>query len=89
MPQSLTRLWAIFFKIGFTIGGALPLWLLAGYCFNETSVYQHANAIAGINMTAIWIPVVLAIMSMVAIHFYPISDDNVNDINRQLDEIRV
>jgi GPH family glycoside/pentoside/hexuronide:cation symporter len=40
-------------------------------------------------MTAIWIPVVLAIMSMVAIHFYPISDDNVNDINRQLDEIRV
>ncbi|WP_254302353.1 hypothetical protein, partial [Citrobacter braakii] len=33
--------------------------------------------------------IALAIISMIIIQVYPISDKNVNDINRQLDEIRV
>ena len=40
-------------------------------------------------MTAVWIPIALAAISMVIIHVYPISDKHVTDINRQLDEIRV
>lgn len=79
----------LFFKIGFTIGGAIPLWLLAVYGFNETGAQQSANAIDGIIVTAVWIPIVLAFISMIVIHIYPISDKHVTDINRQLDEIRV
>ena len=40
-------------------------------------------------MTAVWMPIVLAAISMIIIQLYPISDKNVTEINRQLDEIRV
>ena len=40
-------------------------------------------------MTAVWIPITLAIVSMIIMQVYPISDKNVTDINRQLDEVRV
>lgn len=85
----INAIMGLFFKVGFTIGGAVPLWLLALYGFNEAGVHQHANAIAGINMTAIWIPIFLAFVSMIVIQLYPISDENIADINRRLDEIRV
>ncbi len=84
----INAIMGLFFKIGFTIGGAVPLWLLAVYGFNETGIHQNENAIAGINMTAIWIPIVLAFVSMIVIQLYPISDKNITDINRRLDEIR-
>lgn len=33
----INAIMGLFFKIGFTIGGAIPLWLLAVYGFNESS----------------------------------------------------
>ncbi|WP_205599088.1 MFS transporter [Aeromonas rivipollensis] len=84
----INAIMGLFFKIGFTIGGAVPLWLLASYGFNQTDVLQNANAIAGINMAAIWIPIVLAAVSMIIMQMYPISDEKMIDINRQLDEKR-
>ena len=85
----INAIMGLFFKIGFTIGGAIPLWLLAAYGFSETGAQQSANAIDGIIMTAVWMPIVLAAISMIIIQLYPISDKNVTEINRQLDEIRV
>ncbi|MBZ7507447.1 MFS transporter [Klebsiella michiganensis] len=84
----INAIMGLFFKIGFTIGGAIPLWLLAVYGFNETGAQQSASAIDGIIMTAVWIPIALAIVSMIIMQVYPISDKNVTDINRQLDEVR-
>lgn len=40
-------------------------------------------------MTAVWLPVALAAISMVIIQVYPITDKYISDINRQLDELRV
>ena len=85
----INAIMGLFFKIGFTLGGAIPLWLLAAYGFNEKGVQQSANAIDGIIITAIWAPVMLAAISMIIIQVYPISDKHVTDINRQLDEVRV
>lgn len=85
----INAIMGLFFKIGFTIGGAIPLWLLAAYGFSETGAQQSVSAIDGIIMTAVWIPIILAIVSMIIIQLYPISDKNVTEINRQLDEIRV
>lgn len=85
----INAIMGLFFKVGFTLGGAIPLWLLAAYGFNEVAAQQDAKAIAGINMTAIWIPIALAFVSMIVIQCYPISDKNITDINRQLDEIRI
>lgn len=85
----INAIMGLFFKIGFTIGGAIPLWLLAAYGFSETGAQQSANAIDGIIMTAVWIPIALSVVSMIVIQLYPISDKNVTEINRQLDEVRV
>jgi GPH family glycoside/pentoside/hexuronide:cation symporter len=84
----INAIMGLFFKIGFTLGGAIPLWFLAAYGFNETAAHQHANALAGINLTAIWIPAVLALVSMIIMQLYPISDKDVAEINQQLDEKR-
>jgi len=85
----INAIMGLFFKVGFTIGGAIPLWLLAAYGFNEKGVQQSANAIDGIIITAIWVPIMLAAIAMIVIQVYPISDKHVTDINRQLDEVRV
>ncbi|CAG9297833.1 MFS transporter [Celerinatantimonas diazotrophica] len=84
----INALMGIFFKIGFTLGGAIPLWFLAAYGFNEHSTTQHADAIFGINVTAIWIPIILAFISMIIMHIYPISDADIKDINKKLDAKR-
>ncbi|MNG00116.1 putative symporter YagG [compost metagenome] len=78
----------LFFKVGFTLGGAVPLWFLAAYGFDGDADRQTAGALAGINMTAIWIPAALAVVSMIVMHFYPLSDKDVERINKQLDEKR-
>lgn len=84
----INAIMGLFFKIGFTLGGAVPLWFLAAFGFNETSATQHVHALSGINLTAIWIPVVLAVISMVIMQLYPISDKDVENINTQLDAKR-
>lgn len=84
----INAIMGLFFKIGFTLGGAVPLWFLAAFGFNETSATQHVHALSGINLTAIWIPVVLAVISMVIMQLYPISDQDVENINTQLDAKR-
>lgn len=84
----INAIMGLFFKIGFTLGGALPLALLSVFHFNEAAATQTANAIAGINVTAIWIPAALAIVSMIIMQFYPISDKDIVDINTQLDAKR-
>lgn len=84
----INAIMGLFFKIGFTLGGAVPLWFLAAFGFNEKSATQHVHALSGINLTAIWIPVVLAVISMVIMQLYPISDKDVENINTQLDAKR-
>jgi GPH family glycoside/pentoside/hexuronide:cation symporter len=84
----INAIMGLFFKIGFTLGGALPLYLLTAFKFNETAAHQSAAALSGINLTAIWIPALLAIVSMIVMQLYPISDKDVVEINRQLDAKR-
>ena len=84
----INAIMGLFFKIGFTIGGAVPLWILAAYRFDGTAAKQTLSAIAGINITAIWIPIALAVVTMIIIQLYPISDKDVVEINHQLDKQR-
>lgn len=84
----INAIMGLFFKIGFTLGGAVPLWVLAAYGFDGNAMVQTASALSGINLTAIWVPAALAIVSMVVMAFYPLSDKDVADINKKLDESR-
>ncbi|WEG11113.1 MFS transporter [Pullulanibacillus sp. KACC 23026] len=84
----INAIMGLFYKIGFTLGGAIPLWVLAAYGFNGNAVKQSAGALAGINLTAIWIPSALAIVSMIIMALYPLTDRDVDNINKQLDDSR-
>nr|WP_307784752.1 MFS transporter [Neobacillus cucumis] len=84
----INAIMGLFFKIGFTLGGAVPLWFLAAYGFNGNADKPTAIALSGINITAIWIPAALAIVSMIVMALYPLSDKDVEDINKKLDASR-
>ncbi|MET3545054.1 MULTISPECIES: MFS transporter [Paenibacillus] len=84
----INAIMGLFFKIGFTIGGAVPLWFLAAYGFDEHADHQTALAVSGINTTAIWIPAALAVVAMIVMKLYPLSDKDVDSINKQLDAKR-
>ncbi|TCN27484.1 MFS transporter [Mesobacillus foraminis] len=84
----INAIMGLFFKIGFTLGGAIPLWVLAAYGFDGNAVKQTASALSGINLTAIWIPIALAIVAMIVMALYPLSDKDVRDINKKLDAFR-
>ncbi|MED4226245.1 MFS transporter [Neobacillus cucumis] len=84
----INAIMGLFFKIGFTLGGAVPLWFLAAYGFNGNADKQTAIALSGINITAIWIPATLAIVSMIVMALYPLTDQDVKDINKKLDASR-
>ena len=76
------------FPIRFAIGGAVSLWILASCGFDGDAATQSAAAVSDINLTMIWIPVVLAVVAMFFIGRYPLTDADVEKINRQLDESR-
>ncbi|ULT59500.1 MFS transporter [Neobacillus drentensis] len=84
----INAIMGLFFKIGFTLGGAIPLWFLAAFGFDGNAAKQTASALSGINITAIWIPAALAIVSMIVMALYPLTDKDVVDINKQLDAAR-
>ena len=84
----INAIMGLFFKIGFAIGGAAPLWILAACGFDGDSATQSAAAVSGINFTMIWVPIVLAAVAMFFIGRYPLTDADVAKINRRLDESR-
>jgi GPH family glycoside/pentoside/hexuronide:cation symporter len=84
----VNALMSTFFKLGFTLGGAIPLALLGVFNFNETAATQSSQALSGINITFIWIPLVFAIVSMIVMALYPLSDKDVDKMNAELDVIR-
>jgi len=84
----INAIMGLFFKIGFAAGGFLPLWILAAYGFDGSATTQSASVIGGINLTMIWIPIVLAVMAMFFIGRYPLSDADVEKTNMKLDESR-
>lgn len=84
----VNALMSTFFKIGFTLGGAVPLMMLGAFHFNETATTQSARALSGINITFIWIPLIFAAIAMILMFFYPLTDKNVDEMNAELDVIR-
>ncbi|WP_242258760.1 MFS transporter [Streptococcus thoraltensis] len=85
----INAIMGLFFKVGYTVGGAVPLWFLAAYGFKESATTQTAKALSGINFTAIWLPILLAIIASVITQMYPISDKDIVEINKELDKKRV
>lgn len=72
-------------KAGFSIGGAIALWVLAwfGYAAN---VPQTPEALDGIRLTMSLIPGAIALSCVVALWRYPLSDADTMAINNELNK---
>jgi glycoside/pentoside/hexuronide:cation symporter, GPH family len=70
-------------KLGWTLGGALTGWILAIYGF-EANAIQSEEARTGIRMMLSFIPAAGALLSILFIVFYKLSDAYMMEISREL-----
>jgi GPH family glycoside/pentoside/hexuronide:cation symporter len=70
-------------KLGLAIGGALLAWLLAEYGF-EPNTEQTAESIKGIILVMSFYPAIFAIVGMVIMWFYPLSNQMMTKIEEEL-----
>lgn len=72
-------------KAGFSIGGAVSLWVLAwfGYVANQP---QSAEAIHGIRICISFLPGIIALLCVVVLYFYPLSDKKLIEINKEINK---
>lgn len=74
-------------KFGWAIGTAVTGWMLAAFGFQPNGVQNEAT-INGIKMFLSILPAVGALMSLVFIYFYPLSEQRMKKIAQQLEERR-
>ncbi len=70
-------------KIGWTLGGAITGWLL-GYYGLQSNAVQSSEMLSGIRMIVSYFPAVGALLSLVFISFYPLSEKRVRKIVLEL-----
>ena len=76
-------------KFGGAFGSALLLWILSaiGYDTAESAI-QTSGAITGLRSMISWIPALGAVISLIAIMFYPLTDKMIKEIQQALSERR-
>lgn len=72
--------------LGMAIGGVIPGYILQGTGFNAKLATQSASALSGIGMLMCVVPAVLIVISMVVMQMYPITDELMNRMNKEIDE---
>ncbi|MFZ2352575.1 MFS transporter [Paucilactobacillus nenjiangensis] len=82
----INALMGLFFKIGLALGGIIPGYINAATHFDGTAKTQSAGALMGIQISMIWLPVILAVVAMFIMSRYPLSDNDVKKINLEIDQ---
>ncbi len=74
-------------KFGWAFGTAVTGWMLAQFGFQANTV-QSAETIQGIKMFLSILPAAGALLSLVFIYFYPLSETKMKEIIAELEEKR-
>lgn len=74
-------------KLGWTFGGAVTGWLLAYFGF-EANTTQTPEALNGIRMMLSLLPAASAVLGVVFISIYPLSEKKINEIQNKLKKLR-
>ena len=74
-------------KLGWTIGGAATGWLLGYYGF-QANIEQNAVTQNGITMMLSILPAIAAVVSVVFILFYPLTEEKLQTIEQDLENKR-
>ncbi|ASN60344.1 MFS transporter [Latilactobacillus curvatus] len=81
----INALMGLFFKLGLALGGIVPGYINAFLGFNGQAKVQSAKALLGLQISMIWIPIVLAVIAMFVMKEYPLTDNEVDEMNRELE----
>ena len=73
------------FKSGFAVGGAIVMWILTYYGY-VANVEQSAESIFGIRMLLSIIPAAGAVLTIVPLFFYNLSEAKIKEIEIDLNE---
>jgi GPH family glycoside/pentoside/hexuronide:cation symporter len=74
-------------KIGWTIGGAISGWLLAGFGF-EANIAQSDSSLLGIRLMISLIAAAGALLSAAVMFFYPLTEEFMENIEEELETAR-
>jgi GPH family glycoside/pentoside/hexuronide:cation symporter len=74
-------------KFGWTIGGATTGWLL-GYFGFQANAIQSDNSLFGIQLMMSILPAIGAVLSVIAMFFYPLSENKLSTMAADLQQRR-
>lgn len=83
----INALMGVFFKIGLALGGIIPGYINVIYGFDGSQAVQTQEALFGINVSMIWAPIVFAILGAFVISRYPLTDKEVDEMNKTLAKV--
>jgi len=82
----VNALTGIFFKAGMTLGGIVTPAVLSYVAYNKDSIQQTPLAEEGILWLVCVIPAVLLLLAMFIISRYELTDDKIDQINKEIEE---
>ncbi|GEO74722.1 Na+ xyloside symporter related transporter [Levilactobacillus namurensis DSM 19117] len=82
----INSIMGLFYKIGLALGGIIPGYINAFFKFDGAKATQSAGALAGIQWSMIWLPIILAFVAMWVMSRYPLSDSEVDRINLEIEK---
>ena len=80
----INAIMGLFFKIGLALGGIIPGYINAAFHFNGKAATQSSKALFGIDLSMIWLPIVLAVVAMFIMAIYPLTDQKVDEMNQEI-----
>ncbi|MBP2630359.1 MAG: transporter [Firmicutes bacterium] len=71
---------------GMAIGGVIPGYILNWIGFDASIAMQSATTLQGITMMQSIIPTIFIILGMIVFAFYPITDQSMNQMSKEIDD---
>ncbi len=82
----VNALTGIFYKAGMALGGVVPGAVLAYVAYNKDAIEQTPLAEEGILWLVCVIPALLLLLAMFIISKYELTDEKIDEINREIEE---
>ena len=81
----INAIMGLFFKIGLALGGIIPGYINAATGFDGAKKVQSATALMGLQWSMIWLPIIMAVLAILVIMKYPLTDEEVNKMNHEVE----
>ena len=80
----INAIMGLFFKFGLALGGIIPGYINTFSGFDGSKKVQSATALFGLQLSMVWLPIILAIVAAIIIAKYPLTDQRVAEMNKAI-----